>query len=845
MAGNIGPQSTRPPYISNHKRAFILTAAAIVILTGIAFAFFHMGKHSSVEADETSAATPMAGRVDQVEGNVGIAPEFNGQDQNNVDWLEATVNSPVSVGDRIYVRDSGSAGIAFGRNYARLDAGTLLDVVTLTDQRTQVALRDGSATFDCGGLRSNDFFEVETPDGAIDFKEPGLYQIGFNDNGHAVITVLSGQAEVIGQSGSTLVAKGETLTLVGSETNETSQTNQAVSSHLERSYAGSLVNDYYRYRAPKDYDGRYANYDTYLDDPFYYEPHHHSVSYKYFDDDDYIAGIDDLDTYGSWEYVEGYGDCWRPNVAADWAPYNDGYWATDYPWGLTWVSNERWGWAPYHYGRWGYVQDRWAWIPGPRENRQVYAPALVAFVPIPERQEIGWVPLGPGDHYIPRYYNNNWQAQFVAGRREVAFERTRNFNAPGAVTVVTVNNFNRRIDRSTIVRPNAAELGRARFVADPFTVPSIRERARDFSANRQRVTVPAEVQNRAFNRQVVASQAPILPPPIRNNAQAMRIERVREAQAGRRLQVDNSGQVVGTQVNPQQVQQQSQQNAIAEQQRQARIATLRNQVANGDRRSSIELRRLQQQNPNLIHAGQNPVVPVQRLPEVQQRQQQINAARQQQQQTAEQQRQAQQGQQQREQQMNAQRQAQQQQQQLQRNQQIQQERDQRNAQRQTQQQQQQIQRNQQIQQQRAAQQAARQQRQQQQQQVRTPQAQPQPRAIQPSPQQRVRPPQAQPRQQPVRPPQAQPRQQPVRPPQAQPRPQPIRPQAQPRPEPIRPPQAQPGQQPMRPSQAQPRPQQVRPPQAQPRPQQVRPPQAQPRPDNHPSAGPRKKGPGGH
>src|SRR6185369_16667584 len=205
-----------------------------------------IGKRSSVEAYETAAATPIAARVDQVDGDVGIAPEFSTQDQKNIDWLQATVNSPVSVGDRIYVRDSGKAGIAFGdRSYARLDPGALMDVVTLTDHRTQVALRDGSATFDCGGLQSNDFFEVETPDGAVDFKQPGLYQIAFNDSGHAVVTVLSGQAEVVGPSGSTFISKGETLTLAG---NEASENNQAVSSHLSKSYAGSLVNDYYQYR---------------------------------------------------------------------------------------------------------------------------------------------------------------------------------------------------------------------------------------------------------------------------------------------------------------------------------------------------------------------------------------------------------------------------------------------------------------------------------------------------------------------------------------------------------------------------------------------------------------------
>ncbi len=704
MAGNVTPESSRRSYITQYKGTFILAAAVIVALTGIAFAFFHLGQRSSVEAYENSAATPLAARVDQVDGDVGIAPEFNGQDQNNVDWLKATVNSPVSVGDRIYVRDGGKAGIAFGdRSYARLDSNTMLDVVTMTEQRTQLALRNGSATFDCGGLQSNDFFEVETPDGAVDFKQPGMYQISFNDSGHAVVNVLSGQAQVVGVSGSGIISKGESLTLGVVAANDGTTNNNnvtAVSSRLEPRYAGGIVDDYYRYRYPKKYDGRYINYDAYLGDPFYYEPYH-SASYQYFDNDDYIAGIDDLDTYGTWEDIDGYGHCWRPSgVAVDWAPYSDGYWDTDYPWGLTWVSSESWGWAPYHYGRWGYVQNSWYWIPGPRETRAVYAPALVAFVSIPERREVGWVPLGPGDRYVPRYYNNSWQAQFIAGRREVAFNRTANFNAPGAVTVVNVNNFNRPINRTVIERTDPAFLARTRPVADPFAVPAIRDHVRDISAARQRVAVPQDVQRQAFSREVVASRAPVLPPSLRNNERAMQIQQVREAQAGRRLQINNSGQVIGSQFAQRQIQQQVQQNAnnaVMEQQRQARMNALQQQAAQGNRRASIELRRLQQQQsqPDAIHAGVNPRGQAQQAD--QQRQQQMQQQRAVQQQAAQQQ-QALRNQQ-RQQQMNNQRQAAQQQQVL-RNQQRQQ---QMNNQRQASQQQQAL-RNQQMQQQRAAQQ---------------------------------------------------------------------------------------------------------------------------------------------
>ena len=72
----------------------------------------------------------------------------------------ATANQPFSVGDRIYTRDNSRASLAFtGRNYARLDPNTSLDVLALSDDSTQLALRDGSAIFDVGYLDSGDLLK--------------------------------------------------------------------------------------------------------------------------------------------------------------------------------------------------------------------------------------------------------------------------------------------------------------------------------------------------------------------------------------------------------------------------------------------------------------------------------------------------------------------------------------------------------------------------------------------------------------------------------------------------------------------------------------------------------------
>lgn len=77
-------------------------------------------------------------------------------------------------------------------------------------------------------------------------------------------------------------------------------------------------------------------------------------------------GWDDLDAYGSWYPVEGYGNVWAPNdEPAGWDPYGNGYWA-DYPSvGFTWISAYPWGWLPYQCGAWNYWNDfGWGWIPG-------------------------------------------------------------------------------------------------------------------------------------------------------------------------------------------------------------------------------------------------------------------------------------------------------------------------------------------------------------------------------------------------------------------------------------------------------------------------------------------------
>src|SRR5678815_2863380 len=351
-----------------------LTMVALVcaVLAGVGVALWM--KHEQTASAE---AIPNAARIQRVEGEVALDNGDAGNAQSE-EWIRATENQPVSVGDRIYTRDKSRASVAFtGRNFARLNPNTSLDVLSLNDQRTQLALRDGSAVFDVGYLNSGDLFEVATPYGAVDFQQPGLYNVGI-DNGQVLVSVLSGLAQVVGLGGSGQISKGEMLTLLGQTASD------VVLSQLDGRDAGYLVDDYYGYQYPRYYDGRYRDYNAYLSDPYYFDPYRRNVSYQYANS--YIPGLYDLDYYGDWQNIDNYGYAWAPRVDAGWSPYQTGYWYSDYPYGPTWVSPEPWGYAPYHYGRWAYAGDRWYWVPEGTNVTPVYSPALVSFIPFGQDQ---------------------------------------------------------------------------------------------------------------------------------------------------------------------------------------------------------------------------------------------------------------------------------------------------------------------------------------------------------------------------------------------------------------------------------------------------------------------------
>ena len=479
-----------------------IIAVIIAVAAGVGVGLW-MKRNQSASAESVMTA----GRIAKVDGDVSVASATT-TTGSELQWSQAAANTPFSVGDRIYTNDNAQASLAFsGRNFARLQPNTSLDVLSLDRQRTQLALRDGSAMFDVGYLEPNQVFEVATPYGAVDFNQPGLYDVGIQDNGQVLVSVLSGLAQVVGLGGSGQISKGEMLTLLGQTAAEIAL------SRINGNDAGYLVDDYYRYQYPQYYDGRYSDYNTYLNDPNYFDPYRRNVSYQYASP--YIPGLGDLDYYGNWQNVNGYGYAWTPRVSNGWSPYQQGHWVNDYPYGPTWMSSEPWGYAPYHYGRWAFVGDRWYWVPDGVNTTPMYSPALVGF--IPSQNEIGWVPLAPGDPYAYRYYDQDWNPYYLS-RQDMVQRHLVNLGVPGAVAMLPIDSFVNGFEDGRIRRWDGRRDGTSAYL-DPLLLTPLRNAVVHSAwGYRGKKDLPPGISKKLMATQVIVGSDPVVLPPFKRDS---------------------------------------------------------------------------------------------------------------------------------------------------------------------------------------------------------------------------------------------------------------------------------------------------------------------------------------
>ena len=345
-------------------------------------------------------------RLSLVDGDVSVQRGDSG------DWVAASVNAPVVTNDRISTGPNSRTEVQFdAANVLRIGSDAEVSLSQLEYSRYQMALARGTVTFRV--LRSSNLdIEVDTPNISVRPSKQGAYRIAVTDAGSTEVTVRSGEVEVFTPRGSEWVRSGQTLVARGS------------ASDPEYQIVSASRQD--------EWDGWNESRDQAM---------RRSASYPYVGPG--VYGVEDLDPYGTWVDVPGYGYVWRPLVVAGWAPYRQGRWVWEDWYGWTWVSYEPWGWAPYHYGRWFYEPAfGWCWYPGLVGVRHYWSPALVAFFGFGGGVgvsfgvgNVGWVPLAPYEVLRPW-----WGRGFYGGRDSLRSINLTNVNITNVYRNARVTN---------------------------------------------------------------------------------------------------------------------------------------------------------------------------------------------------------------------------------------------------------------------------------------------------------------------------------------------------------------------------------------------------------------------
>ncbi|MGC2651538.1 MAG: DUF6600 domain-containing protein [Candidatus Cybelea sp.] len=327
---------------------------------------------------------PGVARVSLVQGSAVI------QRGDSNTQTTAVVNAPLLPGDYVSTGGSSRTELQFdGETAVRLGGNVQARITDNDPNNRAIQLADG--TVEIGIVHGDQPFQVDTPSVSVRANDEGDYRITVNRDGSSWVTARRGNAEVITPQRTYDLSPGRTLVARGSAQNPSI------------SYRAEVAFD--------SFDDFNAKRDDTMMTALNASPNLSPT----------IAGYDNLDQYGDWQDVAGYGQVWVPDEPADWAPYRDGSWAWEGGYGWTWVGAEPWGWAPYHYGRWFWANGYgWAWYPPAYSYAPVWSPALVGFygwgggVGISlgfggfGYGGIGWCPLAPFEAFYPWYAGWVW-----------------------------------------------------------------------------------------------------------------------------------------------------------------------------------------------------------------------------------------------------------------------------------------------------------------------------------------------------------------------------------------------------------------------------------------------------
>ncbi|MBA3915220.1 MAG: FecR domain-containing protein, partial [Acidobacteriales bacterium] len=285
-------------------------------------------------------------RLSDVQGDVQI------ERPNSKGFEKAFLNMPVIQGSKLRTNGGGLAEVQFEDGSAiRLTPGTTVSFPQLFLNNSgghvsTAALDSGTAYVNFRGSKNDELTLQFGPETAV-LNRSAHMRVEM-DNDQAVLAVFDGDVKVNGGSGQMQVGKKQTATF-----------DLANQGHYE--LAKNLETDPY-----DTWDKQQTQYaQTYTTSGMSgYSP--------------YGYGMADLNYYGNYYSLPGYGTVWQPYfTGAGWSPFNNGAWLYYPGYGYNYTSAYPWGWTPYHSGSWLYAPSYgWVWQPGNSWTGLGYVPTV-------------------------------------------------------------------------------------------------------------------------------------------------------------------------------------------------------------------------------------------------------------------------------------------------------------------------------------------------------------------------------------------------------------------------------------------------------------------------------------
>ena len=145
---------------------------------------------SIVYADEGDPPARVA-RLSFAQGKVSFQPS------GETEWSEASVNRPVTTGDRLYTDAGARAELEIGPFAVHLSQSTDVTLANLNDQLMQLGVGQGSLRVTIYEMPPNNSVEIDTPNGALLLQAAGSYRVDTAADGNSTqVTVNAGTLQI-------------------------------------------------------------------------------------------------------------------------------------------------------------------------------------------------------------------------------------------------------------------------------------------------------------------------------------------------------------------------------------------------------------------------------------------------------------------------------------------------------------------------------------------------------------------------------------------------------------------------------------------------------------------------